>query len=121
MTVADRFYFSKRLRLLKPAEYRDVFKKGMRFHEKTVSFIALPNSLDIPRLGLAIAKKNVRLAVERNRIKRIIRESFRFHQVALKGFDIVVIARVGMANNNNKILRELSDKNWARIKSCKQF
>ena len=45
------------------------------------------------RLGLAIAKKSVRKAVHRNRIKRIIRESFRHHKAQIIDFDFVVMCR----------------------------
>ena len=46
-----------------------------------------------PRLGLAVALRIARTAVERNRIRRLIRESFRLHQRALPAVDIVVSAR----------------------------
>ena len=56
------------------------------------------------RLGLVIAKKNVRLAVQRNRIKRLLRESFRAHHGS-QGIDIVVLARRGLDNIDNPELR----------------
>ena len=46
-----------------------------------------------PRLGLAISKKIIRKAVDRNRVKRMIRESFRLNQQQLGCFDIVVLAK----------------------------
>lgn len=98
-----------------------MFKTGVRFHEKTMLIIVTKNTLGVSRLGLAIAKKNVKKAVDRNRIKRIARESFRHNQFILKGIDIVVVARANMASNNNQILREILERNWARIQSCKQF
>jgi ribonuclease P protein component len=56
------------------------------------------------RLGLAIAKKLLPRAVDRNRIKRIVRESFRLHQ--LQEYDFVVLARrdTGTATNDQLFL-----------------
>ena len=48
-----------------------------------------------------IGKKNVKLAVQRNRLKRLIRESFRHNQETLAGWDIVVIARKGLGELEN--------------------
>jgi ribonuclease P protein component len=66
-------------------------------------------------LGLAIAKKSLRLAVERNRVKRIVRESFRLNQHGLTGVDIVVLSRKGIASANPEKLRKSLDKHWLRI------
>jgi ribonuclease P protein component len=54
------------------------------------------------RLGLAIAKKRVKLAVQRNRIKRIIRESFRLNQHVLPAIDMVVMVKSGIDQLDNK-------------------
>ena len=74
--------FPKRARLLKPAEFSRVFKKAHRSSDRQLTILAAPNDLDYPRLGLAISKKHAKRAVDRNRIKRIVRESFRQNLVA---------------------------------------
>jgi ribonuclease P protein component len=79
--------------------------------------LAKPNGLASSRLGLVIAKKNVRLAVQRNRIKRIVRETFRLHR-AQPAIDIVVLARRGLDTLDGpelhsrfgKLLQELQAK-----------
>jgi len=48
---------------------------------------------DYPRLGIVVSKRNCALAVNRNRIKRIIREQFRLKQHALHGIDLVVLLK----------------------------
>ncbi len=53
------------------------------------------NNLSYPRLGLITSKRNVRLAVKRNLIRRIVREQFRLHQQSLSGYDIVFVAFKG--------------------------
>ena len=48
------------------------------------------NRSAIPRLGVIVPRKGNRLAVRRNRLKRITRDCFRRHQAALPAIDIIV-------------------------------
>jgi ribonuclease P protein component len=88
--------FPKTLRLLSPKQFQQVFAKAEKFANRHWTFIVRPNSLWIPRLGLAIAKKQLQKAVWRNRVKRIAREGFRQHKKELCGYDIVILGRKGM-------------------------
>lgn len=72
-----------------------------------------PNGTDQPRLGLAIGKKNCRLSTGRNRLKRIVRESFR-RQNALGGVDIVVINQPAASRASNRALFDSLDSHWKR-------
>ena len=75
------------------------------------------NQLKHARLGLIVSKKTGgKLAVDRNRIKRVIRESFRHQQHQLDGLDIVVVTRGGANNVTNFNLRLELDKQWNRLK-----
>lgn len=56
--------------------------------------------MDKARLGLVVAKRVIRQAVHRNRIKRVIRESFRVHQHLLVGLDLVVLVRSELSEQN---------------------
>jgi ribonuclease P protein component len=77
--------------------------------------------LDVARLGLAIAKKQLRLAVSRNRIKRLIRESFRFNQDLLSGLDIVVLTRTSVLKCSNEEIGVQLEKLWQQLVSrCKK-
>ena len=67
------------------------------------------------RLGLAVAKKHVRRAVARNRIKRLIRESFRRHRDLLEGLDIVVLVRPGVEKADNATLLAALNRHWRRL------
>ncbi|MGQ7168644.1 ribonuclease P protein component, partial [Escherichia sp. R-CC3] len=67
-----------------------------------------------PRIGLTVAKKNVRRAHERNRIKRLTRESFRLRQHELPAMDFVVVAKKGVADLDNRALSEALEKLWRR-------
>lgn len=77
--------------------------------------LAVPNKDKKPRLGLVIAKKHIKLAVDRNRVKRLIRESFRLNKATLPSVDIVVLARKGMGELDNKELQQLLNNSWLRL------
>jgi len=96
--------FPKALRLLKPAQFRWVFADASKFANRHWTLLVRANGLPIPRMGLAIARKQVGKAHRRNRIKRIAREVFRRHKRRLVGYDIVVLARKGAAEVDNATL-----------------
>jgi ribonuclease P protein component len=84
-----------------------------------MTLLAISNDRDHPRLGLVISRKAARSAVARNRIKRLVRESFRNTRQPLGGLDIVVIGRSGIALQANRDFAEALDKLWDKlIKSC---
>lgn len=63
-------------------------------------------------MGLVIAKKNVALAVQRNRIKRQLRNTFRHNKELLDKLDLVVLARKGADKLDNKELKATIDSLW---------
>jgi ribonuclease P protein component len=78
-----------------------------------------PNGLDHARLGLAISKRVSKRAVERNRIKRLVRESFRRARSQLPPIDLMVMARETAAGvPGNELLAEL-DALWRRLPPLK--
>jgi len=79
--------FPRDARLLEAAGYGQVFKRNKRLTNRYWIVLAHRSGSDHSRLGLAIAKKRAKRAVDRNRIKRIARESFRHNRVLLKGYD----------------------------------
>jgi ribonuclease P protein component len=72
------------------------------------------------RLGLAVSRKVSKRAVERNRIKRVIRESFRATREALPDFDILVIARTSATTVPNPALHGDLERAWQSLKALKQ-
>lgn len=74
-----------------------------------------PNGLPHARLGLAISKRVSKLAVERNRLKRLLRESFRHARAGLPAVDIVVMARNEAAGRTGAELRADADALWQRL------
>jgi ribonuclease P protein component len=108
--------FGKNRRLATAADFERVFGgQPIRISDSHFLILAKPNSLTYPRLGLVIAKKHLRLAVERNRIKRCIRESFRHHQVELSKLDIIVLSRKDMGQLSNAVLFDRLKHQWQRL------
>ena len=108
--------FTKSLRLLSSNDFQTVFNDApLRASHQNFLFLARQNSTDLPRLGLVIAKKHIRLAVQRNRVKRLIRETFRIKQQLLPGIDVIVLARKGMNDLTNTALIEQLDLQWQRL------
>jgi ribonuclease P protein component len=71
-------------------------------------------------LGLAISRRAVARAVDRNRIKRVVRESFRSNASAIGSLDIVVRAAPTARTQSNALLsRKLNDL-WRKIKNNTQ-
>jgi ribonuclease P protein component len=80
-------------RLRRKSDFDATYARGARFGNGFFGVTAKSNDVGAPRLGLAVAVKVAGGAVPRNRIRRIIRESFRVHQQLLPPLDIVVSAR----------------------------
>ena len=120
MTSSPSNRFTKDNRLLDAAAFGRVFKKASRSRDKLFTVLARANDDDIARLGLAISRKHCRRATARNRIKRIIRESFREQQELLNGIDVVVINRAAATTASNDEIRGSLDKHWQRCSEAKQ-
>ena len=104
----DGLTFRKSKRLLTARDYKHVFdNNSLRASHKNLLILACPNGFNHPRLGIIVAKKNARRAVDRNRLKRIIREQYRLLQHQLANLDMIVLARPGLVNQNNQQLAAL--------------
>lgn len=77
--------------------------------------LACKNAANHPRLGLTIAKKKVKKAHARNRLKRLIRDSFRLRQHQLVNIDIVVMAKPNADQLSNEELQQQLHKLWKRL------
>lgn len=118
--MANQAHFPKCAKLLKPAEYKHVFNAANRISDRHLTIFYCANDLNQPRLGLAISKKVSKLAVDRNRIKRLARETFRLKQSTLQSTDFVVIARSSAVKTDNKVLIASFNKLWNKLKSTSE-
>jgi len=120
--------FPRSRRLLLALDFQKVFKKTRcRSVDKYLCLLAVKNNNTCSRLGLAIAKKKITTSVARQRIKRLIRESFRQNHYRLKqnglnqisdehsGFDIVVMANPAAAQATNQKIALSLQLHWKKI------
>lgn len=87
--------FQRHQRLLNRAAFQGVFDQA-DFKVSYPEFLILARPTadsDEARLGLIVAKKNIKTAAKRNHFKRLARESFRLNQHRLQGLDIIVMSR----------------------------
>ncbi len=99
----------------RPGDFSRVFRQGQRIGGGGLTVLTVENSVGHPRLGLAIAKKHVKLASRRNRLKRIIRESFRQHQSAFANIDIVVLSRPGLDQRDSTQIWATLERHWLTV------
>jgi ribonuclease P protein component len=72
------------------------------------------------RLGLVVSRRAAPRAVQRNRIKRYIRESFRHHKPLLRGLDVVVLANAKAADTDSATQRTTLERLWRIVaEKCK--
>ncbi|MCJ7555631.1 MAG: ribonuclease P protein component [Gammaproteobacteria bacterium] len=105
----------RRNRLTRPTEFSRVFRGSARSSDALFTVLARGNTFGEARLGMAISRKASGNAVERNRIKRVIRESFRMTRIGLPGVDLVVMSRTGARAADNCRLRQSLEEHWRRI------
>lgn len=108
--------FPKSKRLLNAHDYSAVFNDApFRASCQHALILSRPNSLTYSRVGIIVAKKNVRKACNRNVFKRITRESFRLKQHKIPAIDAIVLARKGVDNLTKGELAQVLDKLWIRV------
>ncbi|HSR62081.1 MAG TPA: ribonuclease P protein component [Gammaproteobacteria bacterium] len=111
--------FDRKHRLKRPEEFRQVFRSSCRSADGYLLVIARQNGLQYARLGLAISRKKIRLAVDRNSLKRQLRESFRQHKQLLSGLDVVVVSLNPPPCNKNRVLTRNLTGHWQKISKCR--
>ena len=112
------FSYSRKYRLASKHEVQSVFAaKPRKVSRQYLLILYTPNQLSHARLGIIAGKQHLRRAVDRNRVRRVIRESFRQTKDLLNGLDLIVMIRSGCSAVETKTLRTDIDNLWQAI-SC---
>ena len=113
--------FPRLERLLQSQDYVSVFTATQcKSSDAYWTVLAKSNHRQYPRLGLAITKKKIPHASDRNRMKRIVRESFRHHKEYVMGLDIVVLCQHRAAAMTNDVLFNSLHNHWLKLaQRCK--
>lgn len=110
------FAFKKTQRLLTKNDYNYVFEQAQKIVTSELTILFRENNLGHARLGLALSKKMIAKAHDRNRIKRMIREAFR--QEELPAVDMIFLARHGVAIQSNATINAGLSRVWKKLTSC---
>ncbi|MCU0832842.1 MAG: ribonuclease P protein component [Chromatiaceae bacterium] len=104
------------MRLRRSADFGCVFARPLRSTDSYFTVLAGVARPGPARLGLAISKKCARRAVDRSRLKRVIRESFRLAVGSLPSADLVVLCRPAAVQCVNAVLSRSLTQHWQRIR-----
>ena len=111
--------FSRAQRLVHKPEFDSVYRTGRKLGDQYFLVLVRANNQTHPRLGLSVSARSVGNAVNRNRIKRIIRDSFRLNSPMLPALDIVVNTRSAARDAINVVLRGSLEMHWKNlVKRC---
>jgi len=112
----EKLTFPAQRRLRKKADFEAAYARGRRSGNGFFAVTARVNDSGGPRLGLAVSIKTAGDAVERNRIRRIIRESFRLRQHEFPSVDLVVSARGRARGATGQELRANLETLWIKVR-----
>src|SRR5579859_1536815 len=107
-------------RLRRAGDFAALRHTSGRFGGRCFSVRYRLNDLGHPRLGLAISKRVSKRAVERNRIKRLVRESFRRARQQLPPVDLMVMARAEACTQPGTVLLAELDALWRKLPPLKR-
>ena len=112
--------FNKLSRITQSKQFNLLFSCSKKIYGEYFSFRFRENNCLRARLGVIVTKKNQKRAVQRNHLKRVVRESFRNEQYNLIGMDIIVLVKRGAEKACSLTLRKDLQKNWRKISSAKE-
>jgi len=112
VAVGNRFGLDSGRRLRRKAEFERLLREGARRSLDGYTFYLGRRDAGRARLGILVSRKHAARAVERNRIKRCIREAFRLEQETLGAVDVLVRPPYGIKPSASMLqrLRELLGK-----------
>lgn len=113
--MPGRLTLPARLRLRRKRDFDAAYARGRRLGDGFFAVTVTSNDTGAPRLGLSVAVRVAGGAVERNRIRRLIRESFRLHQEQFPALDLVVSARPKARDAAAPVLRASLAALWKKV------
>jgi ribonuclease P protein component len=102
-------------RLRRKFDFDAAYARGRRLGDGFFSVTVMSNKLAAPRLGTAVGVRVAGGGVARNRIRRIIRESFRLHQLEIPAVDLIVSARPRARGASGRTLHASLDALWKEV------
>ncbi|MFT6406853.1 MAG: ribonuclease P protein component [Arenicella sp.] len=110
------FRLTKRQRLKTPADFQCVYGSKQWGGSKHFTFNVLANDLDLQNtLGVTVSKKVSKRAVDRNHLKRIMREFYRHRQSDLNGVNLVLTAKPSSKKASSKEQLDSLQELWGKV------
>jgi ribonuclease P protein component len=118
--VLERLRLPAERRIRRKSDFDAAYAHGQRFGNGFFAVTVYSRNQDGPRtvgprIGLAVAVRTAGGSVQRNRIRRVIRESFRLHQHELPAADLVVSARARARGASGAELHAALAELWKKI------
>lgn len=107
--------FTKQNRLLDAKSFSQVFKTSRKLRRQDLLVYVRAKDSGTTRLGVAVSKKNVKAAHDRNRLRRLLKESFRLNQAMLPVVDVVVVFKKEAQHKSNMCLFGEFSQLWTSI------
>jgi len=109
------YSYTRQNRLLTPKDFQHVFNAPIKYRAPYFILFVRRNEGLGARLGVVITKRRFKHAVVRNRIRRLIRESFRHYSPELCDIDIIVLAKEQMKSQTNAYLYRELNQHWQKL------
>ncbi|HRQ64582.1 MAG TPA: ribonuclease P protein component [Xanthomonadaceae bacterium] len=107
-------------RLTRRGDFDHAFKSGQRFHTRCFRVHYCDAPADTARLGITLSRKVARRAHDRNRMKRLVRETFRLARPGLPPLDLVLLAKPELKSAGEDALKADLDMLWQRVRTLKR-
>jgi len=109
----------KESRLLKASEYQFVYQQGDWVSNRELVANFYQHNTSVSKLGITVSKKVSKLAVDRNRIKRQIREWFRKKDLQKLSIHLIVTAKPNSNSKTNREIQHSLEDLWRKVqKKC---
>ncbi len=105
----DNYSFTPQERLHTASQHQRVFNQADKSSSESFIMLFRENNVGFPRTGVVVAKRKAKRAVDRNLIKRIVRDSFRLNKTKLPSYDFIVILKSPITKiRRDKLRKEIT-------------
>lgn len=101
--------------MLSSGDYQHIFSGAKSLHSASLLLLYKPSQVNLPRLGLVVAKKKIQRATQRNTMKRLAREQFRKHRPCLPNVDIAILVKKPIFRINKPLINNQLNELMQRL------